>query len=68
MTRNTAFQDNADITKIGQFSGWTNLDVQMTGVLVEIPNGSVIAVRDEKASDPMAPSGVAAPPGDDARH
>jgi len=40
----------------------------MAGVLVEIPDGRVVAVRDEKTRDPLATSQVAAPPGDYARH
>ena len=36
----------------------------VTGVLVEVPDGRVVAERDEKTGDPLAPSVVAAPPGD----
>jgi len=40
----------------------------MTGVLVEVPDGRVIAVRYEKTRYPLTPPRVAATPGDHARH
>ena len=46
----------------------TNLDVEVTGVLVEVPDGRVVTVGDEKPCDPLSPPGVAAAPRDHAGH
>ena len=45
-----------------------NLDVKMAGVLVEVPDRRVVAVRDEKSCYPLAPPRLTPPPGDHSRH
>ena len=45
-----------------------DLDVEMAGVFVEVPDGRVIAERDEIACYPLTASRVTTPPGDDPSH
>jgi len=46
----------------------TDLDIQVSGVFVEVPDGCVVAVGDEITRYPVAPPRLTTPPGDYTRH